>query len=143
MQGFTQMLAGIRGANEPEAVRAAIAAYFESWRTGDIDARATLFADDASFADPVGSPKFEGIQAIRGFWANAARAPIDTRPEIERVIVCGDEALVVFTMFLEMNGKTVGSLQVHERFVFGPDGKISELHPFWDSDSVNRNLPAS
>jgi len=143
MQGWTQMLDGIAANNEAGAVKASINAYFDSWKTGDIDARAALFADDASFADPVGSPKFDGLEAIRGFWTNAARAPIDTRPEVERVVVCGDEALVVFTMFLDMKGKTVGSLQVHERFVFGPDGKIVELQPFWDMDSVNRNLPAS
>jgi len=143
MKGWTQMLAAIRAVNEPEAVRSAIDAYFESWRTGDIDARAALFADDASFADPVGAPKFEGLEAIRGFWTAAAKAPIQTRPEVERVIVCGDEALVVFTMFLDAQGATVGSLQVHERFVFDSAGKIAELQPFWDVDSVNRHLPAS
>ncbi len=140
MKGFGDMLAAIRSHNTEEAVRSALTAYFDSWAAGDIEARAALFSDTASFADPVGSPPFEGLDAIRGFWAEAASTPVKTRPDIERIIVCGDEALVVFTMFLELGSQVVGSLQVHERFVFGEDGKIIELQPFWDLQSVNVGL---
>ena len=78
-------------------------------------------------------PKTEGFEATRGFWQTAAAAPVQTRPEVERVVICGAEALVVFTIFLEMAGRVVGSLRAHERFVFGGADKISELPPLWDA----------
>jgi ketosteroid isomerase-like protein len=133
------MLSAIRSDNDAGVVRSAVEAYFESWRSGDIDARAALFAADASFSDPVGAPSFDGLDAIRGFWVAASKAPVQMRPEVERLIVCGDEALVVFTMFLDTPGGVVGSLRVHERFVFNSKGQITLLQPFWDIDSVNRH----
>jgi steroid delta-isomerase len=50
------------------AMKEALQAYIDHFNAGDLDALISLFADDASVEDPVGSPAKRGLAEIRAFY---------------------------------------------------------------------------
>ena len=66
------MFAAQKGPVSAERMRAAMDAYFETWRRNDIDARLKLFVEEPVVEDPVGTPAYRGREAVRGFWKQAA-----------------------------------------------------------------------
>ena len=80
--------------------RAAVDAYVAAWTEGDRDALLAAFAPDATWVDPVGTPPYEGREAIGGFWDQAHAGGVNLKPEVHRIVVCGDEAILLFTMMV-------------------------------------------
>jgi steroid delta-isomerase len=116
-------------------------AYLDAYANGDREGLLSLFADDASFTDPVGSPPMKGKQAIAAFWDKARQGGSTFTPELRRVIVCGNEAMLLFTM--KVRGAEGGGLdlEVADHFVLAEDGRILEARAFWDSGCM-RPVPA-
>ena len=54
-------------------MRAALQAYLDHFNAGDADGLTTLFADDATVEDPVGSPPNHGKAAIHAFYVDAMK----------------------------------------------------------------------
>lgn len=52
----------------PEAIRGVIARYADCLSNGDIDGIVALFAPDAVFEDPIGTPQHVGHDGIRRFF---------------------------------------------------------------------------
>lgn len=132
-----QLLDAIQSDVTPEQVSGAVNAYLESWRNGDSEARVALFSDNARVEDPVGVPAIEGKPALLAFWQRAAAYPTKFTPTLESIVVCGNEALVKFSMHIEVVGVTKGTLQIIENFKLDKAGKIVELRAFWDEKSVS------
>jgi steroid delta-isomerase len=123
-------------------IRAAVDAYVEAWRRDDREALLALWAEECLWEDPVGSDAMKGRQAVAEFWDKTHGNPMQLQPELDRVIVCGNEAMVSFVM--HVRGPDGGGLDlfVSEHFVFDDACKIVQARAFWD-DSCRTIVPAS
>jgi steroid delta-isomerase len=113
-------------------IRAALEAYVEAWRTEDRKAMLDLWAEECLWEDPVGSDPMTGRTAVAEFWDKTHSSPMQLRPETDRVIVCGNEAMLHFTM--KVRGPDGGGMDlfVSEHFVFDDDCRIVNARAFWD-----------
>jgi steroid delta-isomerase len=126
---------------KPEDVRAKIEAYVSGWRTADRSAWLSLFADNAVFTDPVGKPPFEGKEAIAAFWDKTHSMGMTLSPEVQRIVVCGNEGVLLFRMTALGPDGTGMSLDVCDVFSLDASGKIAQLRAFWDKGCMLR-IPA-
>ena len=132
-----QMLGTIQSDVSAEQVTAAVNGYLDSWRNGDAQARVALFADNAVIEDPVGAAAVEGKAALLEFWQRAAVVPTVFEPTLERLVVCGNEALVAFSLRVSVTGMPGCTIQILENFKLDKQGKIRSLRAFWDENSVS------
>ena len=65
-------LAASRERPDRASIEELVRTYLRTLDTGDIEGRLALFAPDASFEDPVGTPAIVGHAALRAFWAGGA-----------------------------------------------------------------------
>ncbi len=124
----------------PEQVRAVIDQYVEAWKTGNKALLLSIFAEDCSWEDPVGSPAFVGHEGIAQFWAFAY--PQDSSrtltPVPEQVIACGNEGILRFVMQVRVPAENKGlNLLVTDHFVLNDEGKIKTARAFWDEACVS------
>lgn len=121
---------------------AALEAYCDGWRTGDKEAWLDLFAEDAVLIDPVGTPPHEGKAAVSAFWDQVRRMGMTMKPEIQRIAVCGTEALLLFRMnSLGASGAGM-AVDVADIFSFDDAGKITSLKAYWDKRCMSQVKPA-
>jgi len=132
-----QLLGTIQADVSPEQITGAIQAYLDSWRDGDTQARAALFADHAVVEDPVGAPAIEGKDAIVAFWQGVAAYPTTYQPALESIVVCGNEAMVKFSLTIDVAGLGSGTVHILENFILDGAGKIVRLRAFWDENAVS------
>ena len=90
----------------PERVRAVVDAYVDSYRRNDKQACVDLFAADADWHDPVGEPPHVGHEGVGAFWdqARAMAESIELVPS--DVIVCANQAAMVFEIHVTIGGAT-------------------------------------
>lgn len=124
------MLAAAQGP-DPALMRDVCDAYLASWREGDPDARAALFAADAVVEDPVGSPAIVGLDAVRAFWRQAEGNGYAFDPRLDLFIACGPEVLMRFEMVMERPGEPALVLTIHEVVVFDAACRIRALRAFF------------
>lgn len=121
---------------DPARMRAVFEAYLASWRDGDQDARAALFAPDAAVEDPVGSPAHRGIAAVRAFWSMAESGGYAFDPRLELFVPGGSECLVRFVMRMARAGEPAVDLTIHEVVAFDEQCRIIALRAFWAPESI-------
>ncbi|MES2257444.1 MAG: nuclear transport factor 2 family protein [Pseudomonadota bacterium] len=132
-----QLLKAIATDLAPGQASAAVHAYLASWKSGDSAARAALFTDNAVLEDPVGAPPIEGKAALQAFWQRAEGPHSKFEPALQRLVVCGNEAMVEFMMRIDVTGAGSATLRIVENFQFDASGKIRRLRAFWDEQSVS------
>ena len=93
-------------------------------------ARARKRAADASIEDPVGVEPVHGA-GIAAFWDRIHQGDMAIRCNLERIVVCGDEALMIFTLITSGAGVSM-QVQIADLFTFDNDGKIATMRAFWD-----------
>jgi steroid delta-isomerase len=126
----------------PEQVRRAIENYVEAWATNDKKLFLSLFAPDAQWWDPVGTPPFKGLEGVERFWdfahQDAGRA---LEPRIEEIRACGSEGILRFTMQVRIPAKRQAlDLSIIDHFSIDDAGRILTARAFWDETSVS--IPA-
>ena len=131
MSGMEELYKSINCHLEADFIRAQIKKYIESFPTQELDQRATLFADDVVFTDPANAPSIIGLKDLYRFWEGLKAAPFDMRPEQHQLVVCGDSALLDFTMHMVAESGTQ-SLRVRDIIDFNEAGKIKSITAFWD-----------
>ena len=119
----------------PETVRAVVDSYIDAYRRNDKQACLDLFAPDAVWHDPVGQPPHVGHEGIATFWdqAHAMADSIELVPN--EVIVCANQAAMVFEIHVTMGGPDAASTMVMdavETFVIDDEGRIIDLRAYWD-----------
>lgn len=124
-------------------VRKVIESYLEGWRSGDRDAWLALFADHARLVDPVGKPAHEGKAAIGAFWDGLHRVPMTFRPEVRRIAVCGNRAMLDFAMHALGPDGSGMAVDVVDIFQLTDDYRIESLEAYWDSRCMRPVLPAA
>jgi steroid delta-isomerase len=115
----------------PETVRGVVESYVAASNANDKPAVLGLFAPDAVWHDPVGQPPHVGIDAIGAFFdqARAMADRIEMKPS--DVIVCGNEAVMVFEIHASFgDGGMV--MDAVETFELNDDGRIVGMKAYWD-----------
>ena len=122
----------------PDQVRSVVLDYVAAWNTNNEGLLLSLYAEDAVFVDPVGSAEFHGHAGIRRFWvrAHAGESRI-LAPRIDQITICGDEAILRFTMVVREPATNRGlDLAVIDHLVLDEGGRIRTLRAFWDEACI-------
>lgn len=123
----------------PQQVRLALENYIKAWATGDKALFLSLFAEDARWSDPVGTPEFKGREAISGFWDFAHQDPRrELHPVLEEIRACANEGILRFTMRVRNPSSNEGlDLSVIDYMVLNDQGKIQSARAFWGETNVS------
>jgi steroid delta-isomerase len=123
----------------PEQIRATVAGYVAAYKADDRDALLALFAPDAEWTDPVGTPTHHGRAGVGEFW-DTTRALADSIVlEPVHVHVCGNEAALV----MEIHSKVGGAefvIDAVDIFTFDDDARIVTGKAYWELEKAR---PAS
>jgi steroid delta-isomerase len=115
----------------PERVRSVVDRYVEASNCNDKAAVLALFASDAVWHDPVGQPPHVGHDEIGQFFDDA-RALADRIEMVTRdVIVCADEAVLLFEIHATIGDQTM-VMDVVEVFEIDADERIATAKAYWD-----------
>lgn len=126
----------------PKQVRQVLENYIKAWATGDKALFLSLFAEDARWSDPVGTPEFKGHEGIGKLWDFAHQDPArKLDPKIEEIRACANEGILRFTMSVRIPHTHQGlDLSVIDYMVLNDAGKIQMARAFWDD--TNASIPA-
>ena len=114
-----------------DRVRAVVDAYVDANRRNDKQACLDLFAPDAVWHDPVGEPPHVGHEGIGAFWDQARSMADSIVLEPTDVIVCANQAAMVFEIHATI-GESTMIIDAVEVFVLDDDGCIAALSAYWD-----------
>ena len=120
-----------------QAIVERVERYFDTWRTGDVDARRRLFAPHALLEDPVGSAPVEGSAALEALWRHIAADGASFEPRLRRVIVSGREALAMgIVKTLPTHGAAVVT-EIFATFEFDRAVEIRRLRIYRDESCTH------
>src|SRR4051794_17992840 len=116
---------------EPKIVKEIVDRYVAASNANDKAAVLGLFASDAIWHDPVGQPPHNGIDAIAAFYDQARTMADKIEMKPSNVIVCGNEACMVFEIVATI-GEATMIMDAVETFVVDDAGKILGMKAYWD-----------
>ena len=121
-----------------EKTHETIEAYAKAWATGDKELLLSIFAEDAIWHDPVGTPPFKGLKGVEKFWdfshQDSAR---QLTPVVHEIITCGNEGILRFTMQVRIPNLNQGlDMSIIDYFQVNDDGKITTAKAFWDRTKI-------
>jgi len=117
---------------DPERVRAVVDAYVDAYGRNDKQACLDLFAPDAVWHDPVGEPPHVGHEGIGAFWDQSHSLAESIVLEPKDVIVCANQAAMVFEIHVTLAGGSTMIIDAVEVFVVDDDARIVGLSAYWD-----------
>lgn len=107
--------------------------------TGDVEAMAALFTEDAPLGNVAASTSFEGPEGAREFWRIYRANFADIHSEFRRVVVTDDHAALEW----DSEGTTLTGGEFRYSGVtlldFG-DGKITRFHAYFDPAAIGAQL---
>ena len=98
----------------------------------------SLYAENGSVEDPVGSEVLSGKARLREFYSGAVVIDL-TLTRTGPVRVAGQEAAFPFQLLMEVDGVTMKT-DIIDVFRFDKDGKIVQMRAFWEPDN---RIPAT
>ena len=116
-------------------IRELVARSLATFATGDREGRVALFAPDASFEDPVGTPPMIGHDALRAFFSQGSAMKMSA--ELERIAICGNEAAYAFRARLDAGEGGQVTIHPFETLVVGDDGLIVQMRAYFDAGSIS------
>jgi steroid delta-isomerase len=119
-----------------QRTRAAVEGYVDAWTRNDRNALLNVFADDASWADPAGTPPWQGRAKLGEFWDMAHTAGSTLTPVVHRIVVCGNEAILLFRMEVRMPGGGGMGVEACDQMIVNEQGKIQSGKAYWDQGCV-------
>lgn len=115
-----------------EQVRGTVERYLELVATGTADEVVSLFAEDATLEDPVGSEVLTGREAIRAFYATIE--PIRAETRLIEMRAVGGSAAFHFEITTYPDGLTVTVAPI-EVMTFDDEARITSMRAWWaDAD---------
>ena len=81
-------------------------------------------------------------EAITVFWDRVHTLPMQYEPQVERIVVCEDEAMLLFRMVSRTESGGGMGVNIVDTFVVNGDGKITELKAYWDSSCMSAVKPS-
>ena len=120
--------------------RKVIEDYARAWSTNDRGLFLSLFAENAVWWDPVGTPPFHGRDGVAKFWDFAHQDKARTMTaKVEEIRVCADQAILRFTMQVRIPSLNQGlDLSVIDVFELDEKGKIKSAKAFWDESCIGK-----
>lgn len=124
----------------PEQMRATVDGYVAAYKANDRDRLVALFAPDAVWTDPVGTPSHEGREGVAAFW-DATRTLADSIVlEPKLVHVCGNEAALVMEIHSVVGGAHI-VLDVVDIFTFDDEARIQTGKAYWELEKARPGSP--
>ena len=108
--------------------------YLRALESGDVDAIVSLYAEDATLEDPVGSTPVVGHAAIRAFYAKAQ----DMHPRIKltgAVRVAGRECAFAFAVTVTYQGQRI-TIHPIDTFRFDAAGRIAQMRAYFGQANI-------
>lgn len=93
----------------------------------------SLYAENGSVEDPVGSKIVRGMDRLREFYSGAVNIDL-TLTRTGAVRVAGVEAAFPFQLIMEVNGVKMVT-DIIDVFRFDEEGKIVEMRAFWGPEN--------
>jgi ketosteroid isomerase-like protein len=118
-------------------VRERVGAYYESYTSRDISARAALFGPDCHFEDPAGRVVATDRSSLHAFFTQALPASWSITFALQRVAVVGNEALATSVLSLRADDRTPVKVIVNSHFVFSSMGLIQSVRTFFDEAAMS------
>lgn len=103
--------------------------YLHGLNEKDLELILSLYAENGSVEDPVGSKVVKGMAGLRKFYGGAVTMDLDLK-RTGPVRIAGLEAAFPFELVMEVNGVKMKS-QIIDVFRFDDQGKIVEMRAFW------------
>jgi len=126
---------------ELSPIERTVHSYFAATRAMDREAWVNCFVPDGVSIDPVGSPPVCGHASLRQFFDGIVGLASPIGLMEERVHVCGDRAAIqwIGRGIGRKNGKPV-VFEGIDVMVFAADGRIREVHAYWDPAALMAQL---
>jgi steroid delta-isomerase len=108
----------------------AVYTYIEAFEKADLDLIRSLYAEDATVEDPVGTAPLQGIEAILAFYKSAF--DMGVKLQLHGLPRCAGHA-VAFSFSVVMTGMTISPIDVFE---LNPDGKVQSMKAYWGPENL-------
>ena len=121
--------------NTAEHMTGVVQRYVAALNASDLDGIVALYADDATVEDPVGSEPQRGIAAIRAFYANSLKLPLQVAltGEVRAVV---NEAAFAFTVSFEYQSRKTVIAPI-DHFRFNEAGKITSMRALFGQANIH------
>jgi len=123
----------------PEQMRATVAGYVAAYKANDREALLALFAPEAEWTDPVGTPMHHGREGVGKFWDDTRTMADSIVLEPVHVHVCGNEAVLVMEIHSFVGGAEI-VLDAVDIFTFDDEARIRTGKAYWELEKAR---PAS
>lgn len=115
--------------NKVEHYTNVVDSYIRSLNEKDLESILSLYADNATVEDPVGSKIVEGKDALRKFYSGAVTIDL-TLTRTGPVRIAGVEVAFPFELLMEVDG-TPMITDIIDVFRFDEEDKIVSMRAFW------------
>ena len=116
-----------------EDIRSTVQRYLDLVATGSAAEIASLYAEDATLEDPVGSDVLAGRPAIEAFYATIENLTITTN--LVTLRACAGQAAFHFEIVTDV-GEVKAKMAPLEVMTFDEAGKITSMRAFWSDDDL-------
>lgn len=120
-----------------QAIIERVERYFDSLRSGDLDARRRLFSPQGVLEEPLGTEPVEGGAALQAHWSRLTTAGVAFEPELKRVIVAGRHALALALVRLLPAQGPSSVTEVFAAFEFDKALEIRHLRVYRDESCTH------
>lgn len=110
-------------------MKQAVENYIKAISTEDFDAIRTIYAENGTVEDPVGSAPHEGIEAIMAFYG--ALKGMGVKLELTGAIRCAGNS-AAFPFQAKIGPVT---MEVIDVFEFNEDGKVVSMRAYWGPEN--------
>ena len=119
----------------PAEMVAVVEAYVAAFEAGSAEAVASLYAENCTVEDPIGSPIHKGRNAVRTFYEQSMATGAKLKLE-GPVRVVGSYAVFPFSVNLNYDGGPK-RIDVIDAFKFDDQGKVVEMRAFWGPTNMH------
>ena len=115
---------------DPVKIRTAMQSYIKYLCVSDVDGIMSLYSDDASVEDPVGTDAHRGASAVRAFYAAAIpKLQVELTGPIR---VAGNECAMPMLAEVDLGGRKM-YMDVIDVMRFDENGKVVSMRAFWSA----------
>jgi steroid Delta-isomerase len=120
----------------PDEMRTLVDRYVQAMNSNDREGYVSLFAEDATMEDPVGSEVRRGHDGVRAFWDEVhALSPTITLVLTGPVRVAGSELAFPMEAVSDV-GDTTMIVDIIDVFRVDGGGRIASMRAFWDPAEI-------
>ncbi len=112
----------------------AVNTYLSCLVNSDYQTIVSLYSDNATVEDPVGSDILRGGDAIKAFYEHAVTAVTEAKLTGD-IRVSGDEVAFPFEITADLGSGSI-KIQIIDIFRFDSEGKVDSMRAFWGQSNM-------